>query len=442
MGEAARGHPLMAAKSIAKAPLKPFEPMLPTRFSPGRKLQQQYLGIADHGVNFAKIADLAARSHFRTVSYDKQLKAGYGSIIKSIKRGAMRMEMADAAKKIKGPMSAATQLWRGAARVMDTIAAPIFEHYVPQLKNAAFYGKMDSWLKMNPTASEAEQLAAAREIGNSIDNRFGEMNQDNIFWNQTLKQSLQVGMTSYSWTTGTIKEIGGGVADLARGKLTPKAEYVLALPMGVSILNSVYQYLMTGEPPKDYKDVISPRTGGTIPKTQYRPEMPERAILPGYIKDVFGWAIDPKQEAANKIAPGIQMANELIFRKDWRGDPIDDPELGVPGWLKASGMSVMNAFTPISTEQMAGKNIKQGTAIPGWQRGAGIRPAPMYQQDPKGYEGMKRSIDESAWEKKMFHDATAAKNNGDIQQYNAIMQDIRRRRLIQKNQQTQNKGIQ
>ena len=93
---------------------------------------------------------------------------------------------------------------------METVAQPIFEKYIPRIKNGAFYDTMHDWLEANPNAPHEAQVAMARRIWDSIDNRFGEMVQDNIFWNKTLKQTAQLGMRSYSWNLGTVREIGGG----------------------------------------------------------------------------------------------------------------------------------------------------------------------------------------------------------------------------------------
>jgi len=65
--------------------------------------------------------------------------------------------------------------------------------------------------------------------------------------------------------------------------------------------------------------LMAGRTGGTapgasIPSLQWPPkrsvqaEVPERVMVPGYQKDVFGWYEDAVQEALNKVASGPRMA--------------------------------------------------------------------------------------------------------------------------------------
>ena len=427
-GEALRGHPLRGAATLAKgvaSPLEPFlKPLTGGRLKGrGAKLRDAYLGISDHGGDYAKIADIAARAGFKVTSYDKAFKVGSGSIAKSIKRGTLKLEMQDGVKQMTGLPSTAVQLWKGVGRIMDTVADPLFERYVPDMKRAAFYERMSGWLKQNPLASEAEQLAFARRLSDSIDNRMGEMNHNNIFWNWTFKESVQAGMLSYSWALGTLREIGGGAADLARMpvdlarkgpsgvKLTQRTEYVMGMVIGEAVINSVYQYLATGQPPQDLHDVVAPRTGGVIPADRYNPERPERARIPGQIKDLYGWYTDPFQEGENKLSPTLQTGRELVTRKDWRGDPIDDPGAGVPGWLKATGKTIIEGFTPIVGGQLG--SAKVGSSIGPVQRFVGISPATSFMQDAAGYNAMQTAQALRAAQTKLFHDATALEKQGD-----------------------------
>jgi hypothetical protein len=324
----------------------------------------------------------------------------------------------------------AIQLWKGVGRVLSTITSPIFDIYIPKLKASAFYKRMDMFLEQNPNATEAEQLAFARRLTDSIDNRFGEMNQDNIMWNKTMKQSLQVGLTSYSWTLGTMREIGGGAADLARGRFTPRSEYLLGLLIMTPILNSIYQYMMTGEPPKDIQDVLAPRTGGTTPATTFKPQEQERARLPGYIKDLYGWYFHPGQELYNKFSPFAHGIADIATQKDWRGDPLSDPKLGWQGALQASLKTILESFTPISIESLSQQ--KKGTGIPAWQRLAGISPATADLQDPEGSKAGLEAVAEKAWIRKLYHDMDIAKARGDDKKAADIQKEINARNYQQK----------
>ena len=267
---------------------------------------------------------------------------------------------------------------------------------------------MKSWLDAHPVASYEEQVAAARQIWDSIDNRFGEMVDDNIFWNQTLKQVAKLGMRSYSWNLGTIREIGGGVKDIASREWSPRAAYVVAMPMWVGTVNAVYQYLKTGKSPESVQDLIGGQTGGestlTIPAAKFgqrssHSTQPERVAVPGYQKDVMGWYEDWQSQVKNKVATLPRMAWDLAWNADWKGDPIFDPESAAPQWMKQFFAYASENLQPISVKQLR-QGEKEGSAITAPEAVLGLRPAAPYVSDPEGYRRQQANLNKQRQSRK------------------------------------------
>lgn len=430
------------AKSIVQAPAKPI-----TNALKGRKVAQTYLGRGHATPDFRRIVKLLEQAGGRAVGRRHAVDYNYshsGSYWTAWRRGALKIELLSDLTDIKGRpiVGTAKAITRNIGRVLDTVAGPLFERYIPLIKDGAFYDNMKSWLDANPSAPLPEQMKAARTIWDSVDNRFGEMVHDNVFWNKTLKQTAMLGLRSYSWNLGTIREIGGGALNLARHPLSaidlkspnysPRAAYVVAMPVAVATLSAAYQYLKTGEAPQGLDDLVSPRTGGTAPPVggEYEPPMtkpkyyrdgtvkeaarprkgapparhavPERAALPGYQKDVFGWYDDWRQEAANKMAPLLSMGAQTLGNQDWRGDPIINPEASAPEWLKQYMTYVGQQLTPFSLTS-AGK-VKKGSNIGTAARLTGINPARSMFQDPAGAEHYKQFIRDKRWKEKQRHD--------------------------------------
>src|SRR6516162_4035169 len=383
------GKPFKGFRTLVGAPITPV-----TQAIKGRKFQDIYLGRNPGTPEYRQIVDLLEKAGGRAVGRahapDYRFTA-MGSYWQSFMRGSLKQEMADGLRDVRnrklvgGVKFASNQI----GRIMQTVAAPIFEKYIPVLKNGAFYSNMKSWLEMNPGASHDQQLAAARQIWDSIDNRFGEMVQDNIFWNKFVKQSAQLAMRSYSWNLGTIREIGGGVKDITQGQFTPRAAYVVALPIVNAAMNSVYQKLKTGQWPQDEHDLIAPRTGAMVPGIGGKGQVPERIMLPGYQKDVVGWFNDWRQEAKNKIATGPAKVGEMISGEDWRGDWISTSKT-VPGWLADYFQFAASSFVPISVKSLV-QGQPRGSKLGGIETMMGIREAPAPLQDPQGYARMKEA---------------------------------------------------
>lgn len=389
IGKLARGDIVDGLKTIGLSATlleKPVESIIK-----GNKFQKQYLGVADYGPDFEKIVDLGARAGMRAVGRGAEYRASaMDNYFKAFKRGAIRMRMADAMAGIKSPRSVLGTLASEFGSIMETVTAPVFESMIPRLKNGAFYDEMASWLKAHPASADHEQVAAARQIWDSIDNRFGEMVLDNVFWNQKAKQSLQLLVTSVGWELGTTREIGGGIADVMRGRWTPRTKYIIGLPIAVALLDWTYQYLhsgMTLTPGAGQgglfsmgalKDAMAPRTGGTTPEGQ-----PERAMLPGYQKDVIGFAHSPRDWLEGKVSPGASLLKDLfITNNDYFGNKISHASFLSKDWIRDYAKHIGEALTPIPFSQ----EYLKGTNIGGVERFAGVRPAPAYLEDKKRYD--------------------------------------------------------
>jgi len=416
VSQIAGGKPLKAVGSLVTAPLAPI-----TRPITGHKVEQVYLGRSQGTPDMRKIVDLATEAGARMTgkehAKDYEMSA-MGNFWTSFRRGALRLEAEAAKQRVLARPSAAGKVGQGAVesaklvgRTMETVAFPLFVKYIPKLKNGAFYDTMKEWIDANPGATHQEQVAMARKIWDSIDNRFGEMVHDNQFWNAFGRQAATLGLRSYSWNLGTIKEIGGGVVaglrdpsrlSIASKDYDPRVAYVTAFPIGVAALSAAYQYLKTGKGPESIEDLMAPRTGGVAPGFGGKGEVPERAMLPGYQKDVFGWYNDAKQEAINKIATGPRLLGETLGAvmghggSDWRSDPFIRPGATVPEWFGDYLNHVGGSMVPISVKAiLSGEKI--GSAIEPLEAAAGIRPAPSSLQDPEGTAKGMGSIEMKKW---------------------------------------------
>ena len=411
VGYARAGKPLAAARSLGEAPVAPVSYALK-----GKKIQDIYLGLSQGTQHMRDVTDLltAAGGRAKAGHYSPDYEfSKTGSYWTAFKRGALKGQLiADRAEALGSPLGAAKVGFRHLGRIMDTVAQPIFQAYIPKIKNGAFYENMSAWLKAHPNATREEQVGAARQVWDSIDNRFGELVQDNIFMNEVIKQVGTLSLRSWSWTVGSGRELGGAVRDVARApfkrpagsgpndtRWTQKMDYAIALPVVYGTLSAIYQALKTGEAPKDIHDLMAPRTGGADPATGE----PERLIMPGYMKDVFGFAEHPVDEMTNKVATGPKMVGQLAENQDWRGDPIFPPDPSVPEWLTAFWNYASQNVGPISARSLA-KGRKEGSNISGLEQVLGVRAAPRYLTDPEGYEQMMKKIHEGKWKRKQSYD--------------------------------------
>jgi len=414
----ARGNVVGAARSLLEAPAKPI-----TSYRRGKRAMEAYLDLKETSPELRKIIDLGVQANYRFKGKgniaDEYRFSGESNYLKAWKRGSLKAELLSDLHeaKLRPLVGTIKVIAKNLGRAMETISAPLFEHYIPAIKNGAFVDSLGKWLQDNPDATYAEQVAKARDVANMVDERFGEVNQQNIFWSQNQKQAAQLALISFSYELGTIKTLGGGALDVATAPYragrallgkenakpiwTDRMGYVVALPLVYATMNAITQYLYTGQGPQDEQDLLAARTGGIDARTQ----QPERVQWPSYMKDVFGWSRDPVQEAKNKISPGLQLVNSLVTNTDWRGDPIsastDTRMQALQKYLEFVGQGL----EPISVAGMAGASPSSN--IGGVERFFGAKPASMEFTDPEGYKNMMKAVRLSKDADAAWHQYTA-----------------------------------
>jgi hypothetical protein len=406
------GNVAQAGRELVKVPFAPISYAVQ-----GKKLKDMYLGKT---INISPqdreiidlITDAGGRMAGTRHALDYQASQ-MGTYLNSFRRGKLAAEFKEYADWVRGkPIRGSARVVASTiGRTMDQWNQPLFQHYIPAMKNGAAHGNLQQWLQANPAATQAEKLAAARRIVDSVDNRFGEMIHDNLFWNKMAKQSAMLGMVSYSWNVGGWREIGGGLRDVARasvgkGEWTPKANYVVSTALTWAMLNGIYQFLKTGEPPKDIQDLMAGRTGGV---DAARGGAPERIIPPGIMKDVFAYYEHPVQELGNKVGPFPKLVTQTAMNSDWRGAPVFSPRKGdqtimqkVPDWL-ADYFRFVAKSTSIQGQNIA-KGPMVGSNISAPEKGLGIRTAPPYLANPERTERRLQRFEQYQWKRKLKFD--------------------------------------
>ena len=269
---------------------------------------------------------------------------------------------------------------------------------VPAVKFSAFGDLMGDWLRQNPHASDAEIAVARVRIGNMVEDRFGEMNNQNIFWNKILKQSLGLGIRAPGWDLGLVRQIGGPVKDiygmmdnLARGKkfdpdLLDRPLFLVAGVAVTAAVNSLMTWLKTGTPPSDQEalDFVAYRTGGLM-KT-FGKMFDERGELMGHAREMINMYPLPgrkqgalsgvAEEAKNKIATLPKNVWNAAWGKDYRGKDIYDPN--ATDWVSSTPVLanlayIAKGFEPFAMQNLAQDNPYSKLSLP--ERALGIKSA-------------------------------------------------------------------
>ncbi len=354
----AYGKPWAAIKSVAKAPVAPL-----WHLYQGSKGTAEYLHPGRYP-ELSQIIDGLSQANFNPSAIDRSISiTAQGSLYSAWRKGILGAQMRVLDE------SVITQETHGAAmlasaraganltgRALETLTAPIFNFFIPRIKTGAAIETYAAWLKAHPFVTHDEALVQTRQIQKTMDDRFGEMNMDTVFWDKKTKQSLQAALLSATWGYGFLRSSGQGLAGigsvaakrLTGGRIAPDAEwtrqasYLIAWPAVAILGNIIYQYAKTGKAPESFEDLILPQTGVN------------RALLPGHMKDLLE-ALRVLSGSANAIEilggkgnPFLTAVWHIAHGKDWKEEPLADPGANILlRWAERLNAGAQEATTPI-----------------------------------------------------------------------------------------------
>lgn len=254
---------------------------------------------------------------------------------------------------------------RGVEAIVEQSARPIMEWLVPRQKFGVFAEMAHDWASRHPNATHEDIRKEMQQIWNRVDSRLGQVVYDRLFVHNVAKNLTQAIIRAPGWTGGTILEVGGGIKDLIgharklgkKAELTDRAAYTLSLLVTTAVTNAVLTALFTGEPPKDWKDLIAFRTGKMDEHGN-----PERMMLPTYLKDIYAYAGRPGTTLLHKAHPMLSLIGDLVRNRDFYNTEIrhpgDNPILQL---AQVAGFTV-KVFIPFWMKGVA-KEYEQGGSV-------------------------------------------------------------------------------
>lgn len=290
--------------------------------------------------------------------------------------------------------------WFGFKRGLEAMSAPVFEHWIPGLKAAAYLKEAQRLLQRNPELLDDNILrrVGLRAIAKQIDDRFGEMNYSTLFWNKAMKQSLQGAFLSLGWQTGLTRQFGGAAIEAGTHQFPPSSDaaaviraatnkraYSVIYIATAAVICGAMTKMLTDEFPEGW-DYIFPRIGGKNPDGSPRRVTTmfytrEGPMLRKHIEDADSALWGFGEMAYNKML--IQPFVEIAQNRDYFGYEIWDQnatmykkalQFGKHFFLdQMSPMAVSGASRSIELGETTGEKVK-GAAL----SIMGFGPAPAY----------------------------------------------------------------
>jgi hypothetical protein len=160
---------------------------------------------------------------------------------------------------------------------LDYMQKPLFEMYIPAIKTGSYLHEVKLLLERRPELLKDENAdergIELRAIGDSAQNRFGEVFYKGVFMSKSIKEAGILSSLSMGWNLGNVRELGGGIKDtlslinklsklekVTRDDITRKMLYTGVYTFNSAIIGGLITYGMTQEFPKGL-DYFYPRTG-------------------------------------------------------------------------------------------------------------------------------------------------------------------------------------
>lgn len=276
--------------------------------------------------------------------------------------------------------------------MIQAMQKPVFEVWIPSLKAASYLKDVQTALRTDPSLLQdtPRRLEAFRRLSKSVENRYGEMAYNQLFWNRWIKDLGVASTLSMGWNLGFLREYGGALGDIAKATARPVKETAarggLDRPLFVGFYTAqalayggLMTYFFTGQPPTALLDYIFPKTGDKQPDGADK-----RVNTMFYTREFASIYKHMENEgvvsglgrlAANKATPLLDMAHTFLSNVNYLGQEISDPNAPAHVRLQQKLAYEFKDMLPISlqTIQKGGgtaKDVALGIA--------GFSPAPRY----------------------------------------------------------------
>lgn len=291
----------------------------------------------------------------------------------------------------------------------EMLMKPLFEHYIPSLKVAQFFREFDEALKQADNRfpngyyidrqgkrwDRPSNATIAREVWRFVENRFGELNYDTLFWNNTFKGAMQLLFRSVTWKLGSVEAFGGAFAgqgkemvNAFRERRAPELHRNMAWLFGMFLLTAalgtVISHVLGKKSPKTPTDYFFPQIDPTDPAI--------RVSLPTYFKDMVHLIHSPATYVTSSMSGWISRVADLLSNKDYYGTQIRDTDAP---WTKQAlqvGKYTGETLLPFSVRGYKNLSAAQVDDMRKALALVGVNPAPRYISQDKA-----QKISEDFW---------------------------------------------
>lgn len=266
----------------------------------------------------------------------------------------------------------------------EILMKPLFDYYIPNLKVAQFFREYDEALRQNERKlanGELTRSALARQVWRFVEDRFGELNYDTLFWNNNFKTAMQLMFRSVTWKLGSVEAFAGAFSgqgrefiNAMRERRAPELHRNMAWLFGMFLLTAtlgvVISKTLGKKDPQNLTDVVFPQIDQKDPHV--------RVSIPTYFKDMVHLLHSPTGYVTASMSGWIGRVADLLRNKDYYGVQIRNTDDPATKQALQMGKFVGETLLPFSVRGYKNLSAAQVDSTRKLLATVGVVPAPRY----------------------------------------------------------------
>lgn len=234
---------------------------------------------------------------------------------------------------------------RAVPALNQAVMKPLFQIYIPRLKVGTFLREYSFEL-----ARRADDIAAgkitreqiARQTWAFVEDRFGEMNFDNLYWDRTFKSALQLLFRSVTWKLGNLRGFGKAARDataelgwrwFTQGR-APEMTLPMAWALGMSVTTAVVSSLVTKAATGKYPWELAEHAGELVknlvfPRISLTDES-QRVSTPTYWRDAVHLSHSVPSYVSSSMSGEKGRIMDVWNNRDFYGVQVYNPDDPIP----------------------------------------------------------------------------------------------------------------
>jgi RNA polymerase sigma factor (sigma-70 family) len=271
--------------------------------------------------------------------------------------------------------------------INEAITNPLFDKFIPRLKWGQFLKEYSNELAIHAddlASGKMSRTTLARQVSDFVEDRFGELNFDNLYWNRTFKTATQLLFRSVTWKLGSLRAAVGALpeqgAEFIRAAqehrapvLNRKVAWLMGLAVATTAMSSVIQGVFAKKKLETMRDVLHPRVDPNDDTI--------RVTSPTYAKEVYHMVTGPVHYLESSTSGMAGHMLELANNRDFYGVKIHNED---DGWKKQAvdmgkyGAGMLVPFSIRGYKRMSDQEMSISRKLLAW---SGFNPAPQSVSD-------------------------------------------------------------